>query len=187
MSHPDTLGVIVAGGLARRMGGTDKMRIRIGDATILEHVLTRLRPQCARSFSTPIRYRALRRRRPAGRRRQRAGFSRTACRHLEPGSILRWHRLRKIDWIVSAPSDCPFLPRDLVPRSASSTPRCRRDDCVRGFGRAAPSGHRALARGPARGLAARAHRGRRAQSRRMERAIRCRSCGLAHRAGRSVL
>ena len=48
MSHPDTLGVILAGGLARRMGGADKMRIRVGDATILEHVLARLRPQCAR-------------------------------------------------------------------------------------------------------------------------------------------
>ena len=46
MSHPDTLGVILAGGLARRMGGADKMRIRVGDATILEHVLARLRPQC---------------------------------------------------------------------------------------------------------------------------------------------
>ena len=83
MSHPDTLGVIVAGGLARRMGGADKMRIRIGDATILERVLTRLRPQCARAHSQrQYRNRALCRRWSACRRRQRAGFSRTARRHL---------------------------------------------------------------------------------------------------------
>ena len=37
-----TLGLILAGGLARRMGGGDKACIRIGGATILERVLERL-------------------------------------------------------------------------------------------------------------------------------------------------
>ena len=41
------LGLVLAGGLARRMGGGDKARIRIGGATILERVLARLKPQCA--------------------------------------------------------------------------------------------------------------------------------------------
>ena len=40
------LGLVLAGGLARRMGGGDKARIRIGDMTILERVLARLTPQC---------------------------------------------------------------------------------------------------------------------------------------------
>ena len=38
---------MLAGGLARRMGGGDKARIRIGGTTILDRVLTRLTPQCA--------------------------------------------------------------------------------------------------------------------------------------------
>ena len=41
------LGLVLAGGLARRMGGGDKARIRIGGKTILERVLARLAPQCA--------------------------------------------------------------------------------------------------------------------------------------------
>ena len=42
------LGVVLAGGLARRMGGGDKARLRIGGRTILERVLARLKPQCGR-------------------------------------------------------------------------------------------------------------------------------------------
>src|SRR5688500_6239981 len=44
--HPPTLGLVLAGGLARRMGGGDKAMIRIGGKTILERVLARLRPAC---------------------------------------------------------------------------------------------------------------------------------------------
>src|SRR2546427_11288219 len=40
------LGLVLAGGLARRMGGGDKTRIRLGEKTILERVLARLKPQC---------------------------------------------------------------------------------------------------------------------------------------------
>src|SRR5580658_3103492 len=43
---PVTLGLILVGGLARRMGGGDKARIRIGDATILDRVIRTLKPQC---------------------------------------------------------------------------------------------------------------------------------------------
>src|SRR6476660_4117143 len=46
--RPSILGLVLAGGLARRMGGGDKARIRIGGSTILQRVLTRLTPQCAR-------------------------------------------------------------------------------------------------------------------------------------------
>lgn len=40
------LGLILAGGLARRMGGGDKARIKIGGRTILERVLGTMSPQC---------------------------------------------------------------------------------------------------------------------------------------------
>ena len=46
MKATPTLGLVLAGGLARRMGGGDKARVRIGGATILERVLARLKPQC---------------------------------------------------------------------------------------------------------------------------------------------
>ena len=79
---PPTPGVLLAGGLARRMGGGDKPMRTIGGRTILERVIARLQPQCdgliLNANGDPG---ALRRLRPAGRRRQRAGFSRTARRH----------------------------------------------------------------------------------------------------------
>ena len=41
------LGLVLAGGLARRMGGGDKILLTIGRRKILDRVLDRLRPQCA--------------------------------------------------------------------------------------------------------------------------------------------
>jgi molybdopterin-guanine dinucleotide biosynthesis protein A len=45
-SPPPTLGVLLAGGLARRMGGGDKPLRMLGGRTILDRVIERLRPQC---------------------------------------------------------------------------------------------------------------------------------------------
>ncbi len=45
---PPTLGLVLAGGLARRMGGGDKARIEIGGVTILDRVLATLSGQCHR-------------------------------------------------------------------------------------------------------------------------------------------
>ena len=42
---PPTLGLVLAGGLARRMGGGDKAHIRIGGVTILDRVLACLSAQ----------------------------------------------------------------------------------------------------------------------------------------------
>ena len=41
------LGVILAGGLATRMGGGDKGLLPLGQTTILSHVMGRLEPQVA--------------------------------------------------------------------------------------------------------------------------------------------
>ena len=38
-------GVILAGGLARRMGGGDKALLQLGGETLLARVIARLRPQ----------------------------------------------------------------------------------------------------------------------------------------------
>ena len=42
------LGVILAGGRATRMDGGDKALLPLGGATLLDHVVTRLAPQCDR-------------------------------------------------------------------------------------------------------------------------------------------
>ncbi len=116
MAYPQTLGVVLAGGLARRMGGGDKARIRVGGRTILERVLDRLRPQCSELILNA-----------------NADASRFADSGLPvvadsvpdfPGPLagilagLDWaaNHGPEIEWVVSVPSDCPFLPRDLVAR-----------------------------------------------------------------------
>jgi molybdenum cofactor guanylyltransferase len=115
VSHPDTLGVILAGGRARRMGGIDKGHIRIGGATILERVLARLRGQCARLV--------LNANAEAVRFAVDVPIIADSVPDL-PGPLagilagLDFAAAQKPDiaWVVSVPGDCPFLPRDLVPR-----------------------------------------------------------------------
>ena len=41
----DIPGVILAGGLSRRMGGGDKSLLKLGNMPVLDHVIARLRPQ----------------------------------------------------------------------------------------------------------------------------------------------
>jgi molybdenum cofactor guanylyltransferase len=111
-----TLGLVLAGGLARRMGGGDKAMIRIGGATILERVLDRLRPACAdmllNANGDPARF---------------ARFKLPVAADSVPdfaGPLagilagLDWAAAHapSISYVVSAPGDCPFLPRDLVQR-----------------------------------------------------------------------
>jgi molybdenum cofactor guanylyltransferase len=115
VSQPDTLGVILAGGRARRMGGINKGHIRIGGATILERVLARLRGQCARlvlnanaeagrfAVDVPIVADSV------------SGFPGPLAGILA-GLDFAAAQKPEIGWVVSVPSDCPFLPRDLVPR-----------------------------------------------------------------------
>jgi molybdenum cofactor guanylyltransferase len=114
------VGVVLAGGLAQRMGGGDKARIRIGGKTILERVLARLGPQCQgvilNANGDPAR------------------FADTSL-PVVPDSVPDFAGplagiLAGLDWaaarapevadIVSAPGDCPFLPDDLVARLAAA-------------------------------------------------------------------
>jgi molybdenum cofactor guanylyltransferase len=117
---PSPLGLILAGGLARRMGGGDKARIRIGGMTILERVLARLTPQCARVIINA--------------NGDPARFADTGLA-VVPDSVPDFAGplagiLAGLDWaaahmpefadIVSVPGDCPFLPADLVGRLANA-------------------------------------------------------------------
>lgn len=115
-TEPATYGLVLAGGLARRMGGGDKGLIRIGGETILERALARLGPQCAgviiNANGDPARF-------------ARFGLP-VVADDIEgfAGPLagilagLDWLAANApaIDWLASVPGDCPFLPRDLVRR-----------------------------------------------------------------------
>ena len=116
MTIKNTLGLVLAGGLARRMGGGDKTRIHIGKATILERVLSRLAPQCTRLIinanGDPARF---------------ADTGLTVVADRVPGFAgplagilagLDWMAANApgCEWLASVPGDCPFLPKDLVAR-----------------------------------------------------------------------
>jgi molybdenum cofactor guanylyltransferase len=96
------------------MGGGNKARIRVGSTTILERVVARLKQQCSQlilnSNDDPV------------------GFADTGLPVIADGvpgragplagilAGLDWaaENAPEIAWIVSAPCDCPFLPRNLV-------------------------------------------------------------------------
>jgi len=112
----DILAVLLAGGLARRMGGGDKPMRRIGGRTILARVIARLKPQCGELIlnanGDPARF---------------AEFGLPVIAdNVEnfPGPLagilaaLDWTAANRpgVSFVLSAAADCPFLPRDLVAR-----------------------------------------------------------------------
>src|ERR1700721_2253252 len=113
---PATPGVLLAGGLARRMGGGDKPMRTIGGRTTPQRVIAPLRPQCAglifNATGGPARF---------------AGFGLPVIPDSVedfPGPLagilagLDWTAANRpeVAWVLSAAADCPFLPRDLVAR-----------------------------------------------------------------------
>jgi molybdopterin-guanine dinucleotide biosynthesis protein A len=113
---PPTLGLVLAGGLARRMGGGDKARIRIGSATILERVLARLTPQCSRIIinanGDPMRFADTGLPVVADSVPDFAG----PLAGILAGLDWATRNASGCEWLVSVPGDCPFLPNDLVAR-----------------------------------------------------------------------
>jgi len=120
MTNKKPLGLVLAGGLARRMGGGDKGMIKIGGQTILERVLERLKPQCSgvviNANGDPSRF----------------GFTGLP---VVPDDIpdfagplagilagLDWaaSHAPETEYLLSAPGDCPFLPRTLNDRLSAA-------------------------------------------------------------------
>jgi molybdopterin-guanine dinucleotide biosynthesis protein A len=108
--------VLLAGGLARRMGGGDKPMRQIAGRTILDRVIARLESQCdgliLNANGDPTRFAAY-------------GLPVIADTVKEfPGPLagilaaLDWAATNRpdVEFILSAAADCPFLPRDLVTR-----------------------------------------------------------------------
>ena len=111
-----TLGVILAGGLARRMGGGDKTMRAIAGRPILDHVIERLAPQCdsliLNANGDPARFGAW------GLPVVPDDVPDFAGPLAGVLAALDWTALHhpSIEWVVSVAADCPFLPRDLVMR-----------------------------------------------------------------------
>jgi molybdopterin-guanine dinucleotide biosynthesis protein A len=116
MSEAPVCGIILAGGLARRMGGGDKPLRTIAGKPILVHVIDRLQPQCARlvlnANGDPARF---------------ASFGLPVVADDVPdfaGPLagilagLGWSAANVPDCEcgVSVAADTPFIPRDLVAR-----------------------------------------------------------------------
>ena len=113
---PSTLGLLLAGGLARRMGGGDKPLRTIAGRTILAHVVERLAPQCdgllLNANGDPARF---------------AAYGLPVVADSVPdfaGPLagilagLDWLAANRpgAHWLVSVAADTPFIPRDLVAR-----------------------------------------------------------------------
>lgn len=111
-----TLGLILAGGLARRMGGGDKALLPLAGRPMLDHVITRLRGQCdgllLNANGDPARF---------------AGFGLPVVADTVPdfaGPLagilagLEWLAAHRpaMPWLLSVAADTPFLPVDLAQR-----------------------------------------------------------------------
>ncbi len=135
----DTLAVVLAGGLARRMGGGDKPLRLLGGRPLLDHVLERIAPQVAAVVLNAN-----------GDAARFAGYGLPVVADGlpdHPGPLagvlaaLDWTAARRpeLDWVLSVPGDCPFLPPDLArrlhaARAAAAVPLA----CARSAGQAHP-------------------------------------------------
>ncbi len=106
------LGVILAGGRARRMGGSDKALLKLGDQTLLSQVVTRLNPQVSEiilnangdpsrfsDFGLPVVADNM------------AGFFGPLAGVL---AGMDWAAQHQQEYIVTVAADTPFFPTDLV-------------------------------------------------------------------------
>ena len=109
-----TVAVILAGGLARRMGGGDKSRLVVGGRTVLARTVATIAPQVSalalNANGDPARFADL------------ALPVLPDAMQGHPGPLagilagLDWAQGRGATWLLSVPGDCPFLPDDLLLR-----------------------------------------------------------------------
>ena len=118
---PPVVGLLLAGGQSRRMGGGDKCLRMLGGETILARIIGRVRPQVRRlvlnANGDPARF---------------AGYELPVVADSVEGFAgplagvlagLDWAAAQAPDcpWVASAPTDAPFLPPDLVARLLAAT------------------------------------------------------------------
>lgn len=116
MVRDEVVGVVLAGGLSRRMGGGDKALMSVGGRSILARVIERVRPQVAalvlNANGDPARF---------------AEHALPVAADVVPGFAgplagvltgLDWAAANapRCPWVASFACDAPFLPGDLVSR-----------------------------------------------------------------------
>ncbi len=114
--YPETIGVILAGGQSRRMGGQDKARLILDGLPLAAHVAKRLAPQCTRvilntnsnaadfgAFGVPVIADSFQ-----DYRGPLAGIL----------AALDWmaQHAPSTEWLASIAVDTPFFPEDFVAR-----------------------------------------------------------------------
>ena len=136
---PPVLGLLLAGGRARRMGGGDKCLLPLGGKPLLAHAIARARPQVSllllNANGDPARF---------------ARFGLPVVADPVPGFAgplagilagMAWLRANRpdISWIASFATDTPFFPRDLVARLFAAVDEQGADlACAASNGRAHP-------------------------------------------------
>jgi len=111
-----TIGILLAGGRATRMGGGDKSLRQIGGRPLLAHAIARLTPQCAtlilnangdagrfKAFGLPVFADDV------------PGFAGPLAGIAAGLDFISAHH-PQTTWAISAATDTPFLPKDLVQR-----------------------------------------------------------------------
>ena len=109
-------GVLLAGGLSRRMGGGDKTLRLLGGRPVIAHVIERIRPQvaalCINANGDPARFSQYRLPVVAD---TIEGFAGPLAGVLA-GMDWAAEEAPACRWLLSAPTDAPFLPEDLAAR-----------------------------------------------------------------------
>jgi molybdenum cofactor guanylyltransferase len=109
--HADTLGCVLAGGQATRLGGGDKTLLDLRGRPLLAHVLARLVPQCGALALNAN-----------GDASRFAGFGLPVWPDTLPGrpgplaGVLAALEASPLPFVLTVPGDAPFLPPDLVAR-----------------------------------------------------------------------
>jgi len=110
------IGLILAGGQARRMGGADKAFLKLGGATLIERAIARARPQVDELILNANG--DLKRFTPLGCEviADRIGGFLGPLDGILSG--FEWMRANRPDarWLASFACDCPFFPTDMVQR-----------------------------------------------------------------------
>ncbi len=114
-------GLLLAGGLSRRMGGGDKCLRMLGGETILARIAARIAPQLGplalNANGDPARF---------------DEYGLPVLPDVIPGNAgplagvltgLEWAAERDCAWLATIPTDAPFLPLDLIARLAAAATR----------------------------------------------------------------
>ncbi len=139
MSNPPTVGLLLAGGLSRRMGGGDKCLRPLGGKPLLAHIIERAGPQVSalvlNANGDPKRF---------------APFGLPVAADVIEGFAgplagvltgMEWASKHRPDaaWLATFATDAPFFPRDLVARVHAAIARDGADlACARSDGRDHP-------------------------------------------------